>query len=37
LREQAVHEAITSMKRDGLQKVKEGITTFDEVMVSLFS
>jgi type II secretory ATPase GspE/PulE/Tfp pilus assembly ATPase PilB-like protein len=37
LREQAVHEGIYSMKRDGLQKVKEGITTFEEVMAGVLT
>jgi general secretion pathway protein E len=37
LREQAIREGIYSMKRDGLQKVKEGITTFEEVMGSVFT
>jgi type II secretory ATPase GspE/PulE/Tfp pilus assembly ATPase PilB-like protein len=37
LREEAIHEGIYSMKRDGLQKVKEGITTFEEVMGSVFT
>jgi type II secretory ATPase GspE/PulE/Tfp pilus assembly ATPase PilB-like protein len=37
LREQAAREGVSSMKRDGLQKVKEGITTFEEVMASVFS
>jgi type II secretory ATPase GspE/PulE/Tfp pilus assembly ATPase PilB-like protein len=37
LREQAAREAVSSMKRDGLQKVKEGITTFEEVMSVVFT
>ncbi len=37
LREQAAREGVFSMKRDGLQKVKEGITTLEEVMGSVFS
>ena len=37
LREQAIHEGIYSMKRDGLIKVREGITTFEEVMSSVFT
>ncbi len=37
LREQANNEGIYSMKHDGLQKVKEGITTFEEVMGSVFT
>lgn len=37
LREQAVRDGISSMKHDGLQKVKEGMTTFEEVIGSAFS
>ena len=37
LREEAAREGIYSMKRDGLQKVKEGITTMEEVMGSIFT
>ncbi len=37
LREQAIRDGIYSIKRDGLQKVKEGITTFEEVMSSVFT
>jgi type II secretory ATPase GspE/PulE/Tfp pilus assembly ATPase PilB-like protein len=37
LREQAVHEGYHTMKHDGLIKVKEGITTFEEVMSSIFT
>lgn len=37
LREQAIREGIYTMKRDGLLKVKEGITTFEEVMNSVFT
>jgi general secretion pathway protein E len=37
LREQVIHEGIHSMKHDGLQKVKEGITTFEEVMGTVFT
>jgi general secretion pathway protein E len=37
LREQAVHEGYYTMKHDGLLKVKEGITTFEEVMSSIFT
>jgi len=37
LREQAIKEGIYTMKRDGLQKVKDGITTFEEVIGSVFS
>ena len=32
----AVAEGMTTMKRDGLLKVKEGITTLEEVSQSLF-
>lgn len=37
LRQEAVREGIYTLKRDGLLKVKEGITTFDEVMQSVFT
>ena len=37
IREQAVRDGVYSMKRDGLQKIKEGITTFEEVMGNLFT
>ena len=37
LRQEAVRAGIYSMKRDGLLKVKEGITTFEEVMKSVFT
>lgn len=37
LREQAVRDGIYSIKRDGLQKVKDGITTLEEVMSSVFT
>ena len=37
LREQAVREKIYTMKRDGMLKIKEGITTFEEVMNSVFT
>ena len=37
LREEAIREGIYTMKRDGLLKVKEGITTFEEVMNSVFT
>ena len=37
LREQAIRDGIYTMKRDGLLKVKEGITTFEEVMTSIFT
>ncbi len=37
LREQAIRDGIYTMKRDGLLKVKEGITTFEEVMTSVFT
>lgn len=37
LREQAVREGIYTMKRDGMLKIKEGITTFEEVMNSVFT
>jgi general secretion pathway protein E len=37
LREQAIREGMYTMKRDGLLKVREGITTFNEVMNSVFT
>jgi type II secretory ATPase GspE/PulE/Tfp pilus assembly ATPase PilB-like protein len=37
LREQAIREGIYTMKRDGMLKIKEGITTFEEVMNSVFT
>ena len=37
LRDQVAGEGIFSMKHDGLQKVKEGITTFEEIMAGVFS
>ena len=37
LRDQAIRDGIYTMKRDGLLKVKEGITTFEEVMTSIFT
>jgi type II secretory ATPase GspE/PulE/Tfp pilus assembly ATPase PilB-like protein len=37
LKEQAIRDGIYTMKRDGLLKVKEGITTFEEVMTSIFT
>lgn len=37
LREQAVSEGYYTMRHDGLLKVKEGITTFEEVMSSIFT
>jgi type II secretory ATPase GspE/PulE/Tfp pilus assembly ATPase PilB-like protein len=37
LREQAIREGIYTMKRDGMLKIKEGITTFEEVMRSVFT
>jgi len=37
LRQEAIREGIYTMKRDGLLKVKEGITTFEEVMNSVFT
>jgi general secretion pathway protein E len=37
LREEAISEGIYPMKRDGLLKVKEGTTTFEEVMNSIFT
>jgi type II secretory ATPase GspE/PulE/Tfp pilus assembly ATPase PilB-like protein len=37
LRDQAVREGMYTMKRDAMLKIKEGITTFDEVMNSVFT
>ncbi|MBN1693085.1 MAG: Flp pilus assembly complex ATPase component TadA [Dehalococcoidales bacterium] len=37
LREEVIREGIYTMRRDGLLKVKEGITTFEEVMNSIFT
>lgn len=37
LREQAIREGMLTMKRDGMVKAGEGITTFDEVMHSIFT
>ncbi|OGN94640.1 MAG: hypothetical protein A2Y89_05345 [Chloroflexi bacterium RBG_13_51_18] len=37
LKDEAVREGIYTMKHDGLLKVKEGITTFEEVMNSVFT
>jgi type II secretory ATPase GspE/PulE/Tfp pilus assembly ATPase PilB-like protein len=37
LREQAVREGMLTMKQDGLYKIGEGITTFSEVMRSVFA
>jgi type II secretory ATPase GspE/PulE/Tfp pilus assembly ATPase PilB-like protein len=37
IREQAARDGIYSMKHDGLQKVKEGVTTFEEVMGSVLT
>lgn len=37
LRAQAEREGIYSMKHDGLQKIKEGITTLEEVIGSVFT
>jgi general secretion pathway protein E len=37
LRAQALREGIYTMKRDGMLKIKEGITTFEEVMNSVFT
>jgi len=37
LREEVISEGIYTMRRDGLLKVKEGITTFEEVMNSVFT
>jgi type II secretory ATPase GspE/PulE/Tfp pilus assembly ATPase PilB-like protein len=36
IKELAVREGMLTMKRDGLNKVREGITTLDEVMHSVF-
>jgi general secretion pathway protein E len=36
IKDLAVREGMLTMKRDGLTKVKEGITTLDEVMHSVF-
>jgi general secretion pathway protein E len=37
LREQAFRGGIYTMKRDGMLKIKEGVTTFEEVMNSVFT
>jgi general secretion pathway protein E len=37
LREQAIREGMLTMKRDGMIKAGEGITTFDEVMKGIFT
>jgi type II secretory ATPase GspE/PulE/Tfp pilus assembly ATPase PilB-like protein len=37
LREQAIREGMLTMKRDGMVKAGEGITTFDEVMNGIFT
>lgn len=37
LKEQAVREGMLTMKQDGMVKIREGITTFDEVMNSVFT
>jgi general secretion pathway protein E len=37
IREQAAHDGIYTMKRDGLLKVKEGITSFEEVIGGVFT
>jgi general secretion pathway protein E len=37
LREQAIREGIYTMKRDAMLKIKEGITTFEEVMNNVFT
>jgi general secretion pathway protein E len=37
LREQAIREGMFTMKQDGMMKIKEGITTFSEVMSSVFT
>jgi general secretion pathway protein E len=37
LRDEAVKEGMYTMKRDAMLKIKEGITTFDEVMNSVFT
>jgi general secretion pathway protein E len=37
LKEQAVRDGMFTMKRDGMMKIKEGITTFSEVMSRVFT
>ena len=37
IKEQAVAEGMITMKRDGMQKVKDGVTSINEVMRSVFS
>ncbi len=37
IRAQALREGMITMKRDGMQKVKEGITSMSEVLRSIFS
>jgi type IV pilus assembly protein PilB len=37
LKEQAIRDGMLTMKQDGMVKVREGITTFDEVMNSVFT
>ena len=37
LKEQAIRDGMLAMKQDGMVKVREGITTFDEVMNSVFT
>ncbi len=37
IRAQALSEGMITMKRDGMLKVKEGITSVSEVMRSVFS
>jgi len=37
LKEQAIREGMLTMKQDGMVKVRKGITTFDEVMNSVFT
>jgi general secretion pathway protein E len=37
IREQAARDGIYTMKHDGLLKVKEGITTFEEIMGGVFT
>jgi len=37
IREQALKEGMVAMKRDGMMKVKEGITTPHEVIRNVFS
>ena len=37
IRAQALQEGMITMKRDGMQKVKDGITSMSEVMRSIFS